>query len=293
MTDAEVVEQIARQHLSPDVADRWLALCRPAIRLEELNGETVGETPAIATFGGLPRLPDDVEWPTWPGQGPLTYLGEIDLDAVARSGLDPGVRLPTTGRLLAFYFDGSVELFRDANTGEHVKTVGYFEPGSTRAGARLLHLPADDCAVRTAPLPDWGYPERRFFGRQILSTPDLEQPVLFDTFAEGEDLTAFYQTHPVNADAFREALRERNQAPWHQLGGWAMPVQGPVEFEAVWAEGIEPGDPRTNDLARAWRPVLQIDSDEDFLWGDVGTLYWMQRERGEGGLDIEFTWQCC
>jgi hypothetical protein len=50
----------------------------------------------------------------------------------------------------------------------------------------------------------------------------------------GEDLRAFLG-HPVNDEAFAEALSERVAGPRHQVGGYPVTVQGPVEEEVAMA----------------------------------------------------------
>jgi uncharacterized protein YwqG len=106
--------------------------------------------------------------------------------------------------------------------------------------------------------------------------------------------------HPVNADDFLEALHERHTGPVHQVGGYAEPVQGPVEHEVADAalnNMVPYGDPRLDAEARRWELLLQVDSDDDLdmMWGDVGTLYWMARPEDLANNDlanISFTWQC-
>jgi hypothetical protein len=281
--DRAVVTSIAEAHLPPDVSDRWLALLRPAARLVPA---APGE-PVVARWGGSPDLPAGTPWPEWEGRGPLSYLGEVDLTAVTAFELD--IELPPEGRLLFFYFDGSVD--------DGAEVVGCWNPESL-AGARVLAVPSTVPATRVS-APDGAqvYTERFLAGRLVMTYPGSEHPDLAaESLAPDGDRRALLD-HPVNADAFTDELFERFDGPAHQLGGYADALQGPVEWEV--AEGVLPGlssaDPRLAEEAARWELLLQIDSDDDMEWGDGGCLYWLARpsDLAAGDLGrISFTWQC-
>lgn len=282
-SDREVVEALAAQNLPDGVRERWLALLRPAVRLVPAAGGA-----PVARLGGLPVLPDDVPWPAWEGKGPLAYVGEVDCAALAGFELD--LALPASGRLLFFYFDGRQD---DGGT-----TVGYWEP-DTRDGYRALHLPDGGGSPRQPPADELLFPEAAFAGLAVVSAPGWEHPDLRAEFLHpGEEHHSFME-HPVNADDFAEALNERHSGPNHQIGGYADLVQGPIEAEvAQFALGNVPwDDPRLEAEQARWRPLLQVDSDDDLdmMWGDVGVLYWAVRpdDLAAGDLTrIGFTWQC-
>jgi uncharacterized protein YwqG len=72
-------------------------------------------------------------------------------------------------------------------------------------------------------------------------------------------------------------------------------------MEAAW--GVLGGDVATIDPAEAaveaarWRPLFQMDSDDDLdaMWGDAGMLYWLARPEDLNAGDLTratFTWQC-
>jgi hypothetical protein len=76
----------------------------------------------------------------------------------------------------------------------------------------------------------------------MVTFPGFEHPDLQAAFrAPGEDLRSFLR-HPVNDEAFRQALTDRRPGPCHQVGGYAAPVQGPVEYMLHLAMRIT-GDP--------------------------------------------------
>ena len=283
--DLAVVASLARRFLPEDVRDRWLALARPAIQLVP----TPAASGWVARLGGLPQLPQLYAWPEWPGHGPLSYVGEIDCGQVQGFSLD--MRLPAAGRLLFFYFDGSYD--------EYASTVGYWDRSSAPGAQAVFVQGADGGSEREAPTGVTVYEVARFVGRSVVTFPGWEHPDLRAEFmAPGEDLRAFMD-HPVCDDAFLEALHERHTGPLHQIGGYANPVQGPVEAEI--AQGVLGKVPWDSEAALTeaarWELLLQIDTDDSLsmMWGDCGMLYWLARPDDLAANDlsqINFTWQC-
>lgn len=262
------LSHLAHAHLDPTTAERWLGLLRPAVQLRAAGP---GQ-PVLARLGGVPDLPPDVAWPEWPGQGPLSFVVEVDLTALAGAGLDTGLVLPTEGRLLGFYFDDP----------EGTGTIVYSGDPETLPGSRLLHV------IGTGPASD---PAVELTGEQVLTWPGLEHQVLEEhDLGELDDLD----------EALVEILeRELGPDVWgHQLGGWAHQVQGDVELEAAEVRlGAARYDQAHHAEAARWRPLVQVDSDDaaGTSWGDAGCLYWLARSDGTSAVRIEdtaFTWQC-
>jgi len=289
--DFKTLTNIARAHLDADIADRWLAMLKPAIRLVSAND--AGSV--VARLGGRPVIPAGFEWPVWEGSGPLSFIGEVDLDALAGADLDPGIELPPRGRLLAFYFDGSYNNF-DSVVGTWAR--------ETLAGARLIHVTEPRTSGHPAAAPEGvdEYGEQSFSGRQIVTHPGWEHHLLRAEFgAEDWDFQT-WRAHPIQGKAFNEALfaLDEGDSPRHQIGGWADPAQGPVELEAAQAaiaEDIPFGSPTQIAEATAWHLLLQVDSDDDsqMMWGDVGSLYWLRRDSDLAVSElgqVSFTWQC-
>ena len=242
----------------------------------------------------MPSTPEGFSWPVWEGHGPLTFVAEVDLVALASAGLDPGIPLPAHGRLLAFYYDGSYRDDVDA-------VVGTWDP-ETLAGARLVHVETgpDDRAA----LPPEGVrvlPEQLLAGRQSVTFPTFEHPVLERAFRARGLSDQRWMSHPVNDDDFLEALHsllDRDE-PGHQLGGWADHIQGPVEDEVAQAvlggEQAKLGSEAHAAEAERWTLLLQVGSEAelDAMWGDLGALYWLARRDRLPQLDeVSFTWQC-
>ncbi len=282
------LDELARQHLKSDVATRWLNLTRPAVRFV-----TAGEDDAIMRLGGRPLAPAGFSWPVWEGHGPLSYVAGLDLRAVASTGLEHHLSLPPTGWLHFFYFDGSYDNFESV--------VGSWDPASL-AGARVIHVPDDDGPLVQVAPPEGvlEFSSRELAGRQILTFPGWEHPVLRREFQPPAADHRRWMSHPVNSEAFADALAGLYpDGPRHQLGGWADPVQGPVEFEAAEAAGAPVDEEGATEEAAAlrWQLLLQIDSDDDaeMMWGDCGMLYWMTHaDEGQPTTTerTSFTWQC-
>jgi hypothetical protein len=286
IADRERVGEIADRHLPADTAARWLRLLRPAAALR-LAGPGA---PVAAVLGGEPGLPDSAEWPVWEDHGPLSFIAAIDCAALAAVPLD--IALPGAGTLLFFYFDGQYD------NGQ--ATVGSWEP-ATLAGARVLHVgPGEAASARAFPAGINGYQRVELTAEPVMSFPQFEHPDLHAAFKDpGADLRAFLN-HPVNNDAFLKALRARHAGPCHQVGGYATPVQGPVEYEVAVAApggGIRGDDQHVQAEQARWTLLAQIDSDgrAGMMWGDCGALYWLSRREDLTGSRLgptSFTWQC-
>ena len=283
--DQSYLHRLAHAHLPPEIADRWLALLRPAIRLQKAAaGELV-----LARLGGRPYLPEGVDWPVWEERGPMAYVGEIDLQAVAHSGLEFHGRLPDRGRLLFFHFDGWYGL---QDTPENYLDANPFEgPGTD--GARLLHVAEarQDCVERPAPEGVNEENLREQAGRQITTFPNRWEP------RHGAEFSALGWEHPVNADPFDEALFQMTGPTHTQIGGWAHPERTPVEYAVAhrtFSDGrgiyLNPHtcefDPDILAEADHWSLLLQVDL-------DPFTLYWLNRRGGQEPLDtVSFDYQC-
>jgi hypothetical protein len=105
--------------------------------------------------------------------------------------------------------------------------------------------------------------------------------------SEGRDGWPGGPLPPLPAGAF-DALREVDPGPLHQIGGTAAVVQEPemaLQCELVRrGHYLGSGWPTVDDAvvsARAWRLVLQLDSDPDggWMWGDGGRIYVWMREQ--------------
>ena len=73
-----------------------------------------------------------------------------------------------------------------------------------------------------------------------MTAPGWEDRDLRDAFIDpGQDPRSF-RNHPVTPGDFNELPYERHTGPRHQVGGYAQPVQGPVEYESPKPPSIGP-----------------------------------------------------
>ncbi|MGW0909586.1 YwqG family protein [Streptomyces sp. NPDC002853] len=233
--------------------------------------------------------PADVEWPSWQGHGPLSFVASLDCGALPVAELD--IDLPSEGTLSFFYFDGQLD------DGDAQVLV---EDRESWAGARVLYTSPDETAAeRAAPQGLQTYPQVLLAARPGLTAAEPWHPQVRDAFAPGAPLGHRYD-HPVCAQEFLEAVWEFDVAAGHQIGGHAHAVQNPVEIEvaeAVLGEAAAGDALALGEEAGNWVLLAQFDSDDDaaMMWGDAGTLYWLIRptDLTERRFDrAMFTWQC-
>lgn len=279
--------QAGRTYFSAQDAETWIGLLRPAFHLRALDsGDSVA-----AYLGGEPLLPKDVEWPVWEGHGPLSFVGAVDCGEVPAGELD--IPLPESGQLLFFYFDGLGD-----------SAVTYTDPQSVANGTRVIYVPADaEIAPRSAPEGAAPYPRLLLAGKVIATAPDNENAALLAAFGDPNDPAGYcdFPTTDPNGTGFWEAMTayRRDHLPHHQVGGYALPVQGAVEREGALA--VQPGEDEpavaaSRQLAAQLVLLAQIDSDSrsGMNWSDAGRLYWMitRDDLAAGRFDkATFTWQ--
>ncbi|MGW5235219.1 YwqG family protein [Streptomyces nodosus] len=281
----DALRALASQHLSPELAEKWVGLLRPGVRLEVSAGPDDG----VGRLGGLPSLPVDTEWPEWDGHGPLSFVASIDCARLPTDALD--IDLPDTGTLLFFYFDGQ------SDDGEALVLA---EDRESRPGARVLYVAADEkAAERGTPAGLKPYPVAPLTAREEMTATEPWHPLMRDAFAPGAPLGNRYD-HPVCSPEFLDALWEFDHEVGHQIGGHAHSVQNPVEIEiaeAVLDGEVSWGDARLSEEAGRWVLLAQFDSEvaADMMWGDAGALYWLIRPEDLAERRFEramFTWQC-
>ncbi|MEU8686331.1 YwqG family protein [Streptomyces sp. NPDC048611] len=276
---ADALHTLAREHLPHEIAERWIGLLRPGLRLEK----AAEADRVVGQLGGLPELPENEEWPIWEGHGPLSFVASLDCAALPSAALD--IVLPTDGTLAFFYFDGQLD--------DGCAVVAPHEPDSW-AGARVLYLPAGvRVTERTAPEALRPYPEVALTARVETTAPYSLHPAVYREFAPMPD------DHPVWDEEFEEALWDHFEGAEHRIGGHAHPVQDEVESEvARGALGSPPwDDPRIEEEALRWVLLAQFDTDDDadMMWGDCGALYWLIRPEDLARRRFDramFTWQC-
>jgi uncharacterized protein YwqG len=281
--------------LDPDLARTWASFARPNIRVV-VDDEAAHDTalPGATKFGGAPDLPVGTVWPERPAYAytkgnrtiaddpvwrpaPLTFIAQINLAEIARLGCD--LPLPAEG-LLAFFYDAETQPWG-------------FDPADG-VGTRVLYTPAGTSTERLTPPGDGP-------ARTLVAT--LEPGEGLPDWAWLTDRIG--RTHQ---DIARE-LEKLNDAAYaemaygeHAFGGWPALIQNPLELECQLAShGVYVGgaegyqDERAEALtpgAVDWRLLLQIDSSDalEWMWGDVGRLYFMCREQDIAAHQFNRAW---
>lgn len=266
MTD-EQYSRLAAEHLPDDLAERWTALLRPCARLRRAEtGERV-----VAVLGGTPELQAGAGWPEWPGRGPLSFVASVRCAALPRDGL--AEEFPGDGTLLFFYFDGQVdeEVFVPVDDPE------------TRAGAQVRYIPQNTpVAPAETPSALEAYPRVELAADTERSAPDVWLPQARRALLGDTRPWPHPRDTPAGLRAFVRAFGRLRTRIDHRIGGHAVPVQGPVEYEiahavsgGMYAWGDEPLDRE----AERWVLLAQFGSDSaaGMTWGDEGALYWLIR----------------
>lgn len=239
MTDNLV--DIGRSLLPAPIADRWLSLLRPGIRLKHATEAD----PVVGWLGGDPALPPEEPWPTDETGAPLHHLMSLDLAILLRIDFD----LPAEG-LLEFFCDG---------------------PSGSRG--RVRYFPSASAPVPRAAPAGIGRPFTRVDLTSVieLTSPDYDHSYLHAIEADlGDD-----DIGVLDNDAFWE-LVDKTPIPSHRVGGYGRDIQYAADYSpsSTPVEVPGPDGPRADTTL----PLLlaQIDTDDaaGIGWGDVGTSLW-------------------
>lgn len=261
-----------------DLARAWSSFARTSIELIPEDVRSVDDTALRASkLSGAPDLPIGAAWPSSAQTSkPLAFIAQINLRDVASIGCD--LPIPHEGHLLFFYDEEEQPWGFDPRQagGWRVMFVGANAAISRQQGnanhsprVRLLRLsPSEN-------LPPW-----EWLREKIANESWYDRDVFFEAIEKVELYGAYN----------------------HQFGGWANPIQGPMELECAMASsGISAGgpegyqDPRVSGLrlrADAWKLLLQIASDDEigWMWGDCGMLYFHCREEDVAEGQFEHAW---
>lgn len=247
------------------------------------------EAPAVplggSRIGGGPDVPPDFDWPTHKGRT-LDFLLQVNLTDL--QGLECSPALPAHGTL-AFFYD-----IQEQPWG--------FDPGD-RSGHRVYWFEGVDLHRRDAPDVETAVPPSALTFRQALSLPHPYSQ-------RGDDLLKLLSTEggEVDEDAYQALVDavagvDVDDGPGgqhHAIGGYSYNLQGDMQLEAqLVSHGIHCGDlsayedPRRAALdagTQDWMLLIQVDSDDDLMWGDSGVLYCWIRGEDLKASDFSRTW---
>jgi hypothetical protein len=270
--NASRLEDIARRHLPPEMAEQWISLLRPGIRLSH-----AGEgDPVVGHLGGDPPLSPDEPWPEVDGR-PLNHLLTLELAVLPRIDLD----LPERGRL-SFYCEGSSgESGLVRYQSEETTPPPRPTPAEISSHA-LTHV--DVTAALFATAPDGGHS----YLNHLVEDEPAEGTPEYEAYLEREE--------PIEAYGFRDEVASA-EIPTHLIGGYGMDVQYTADYAPVSTPMTVPGP--EGPIVDTELPVMlaQIDTDHaaGIGWGDMGTSLWVidRADLAARRFDaVRFHWNC-
>ena len=237
--------------VSSHIRGRMTRMARPTLLL------TPTKQRSFSKMGGQPELPKGQAWPCG-DKVSLSFLAQIDLAEVRAAGGPDW--LPEDGRLYAFYDDarlGFADLVRVIYTHEPAGEPAHY-PAGVASKLRFTERYVAFLKLRSVPSLDW-------LG---IDVRELDDDV-------GVDELAALPNEP-----YGDELQ-------HRIGGYPSEIQ--EEQMALTCERIRRGrspyededpSPAIKRASKAWRLLLQIDSDPGLKmnWGDGGMLYVFIRE---------------
>jgi len=252
-------------------------------RIGYSRGDDAAAAVGASRIGGGPDVPSGFEWPTHNGRV-LDFMLQVNLADL--QGLVSDLELPGQG-VMAFFYDvqGQPWGFDPAHVGGH--RVYLFE------NQDLHRLPVPDAAMELPPS------SLAFHQAWSLPQPySMESEALLGVLAaSGSEVDEDSYEGLVDAVSDHGAPIAGQR---HVLGGYPSSIQGDMKLEAqLVSHGICCGHPEGyEDRRRAeleegahdWRLLLQMDSDDDAMWGDSGILYWWIRRQDLAARDVSRTW---
>jgi uncharacterized protein YwqG len=264
-----------------EIGEQLIADARQAIAIERTDIDN--EAPRLSSkFGGSPDLPPSMPWPTFQGR-PLAFLAQINLSEVPRPESEPA--LPSKG-LLSFFYD-----FAEQPWG--------FDPKDKGAALVLYH--ADTNLLQPTKPPAGAYADPDSGYDQPFPTSTMNFSIV-TTYPEPGN--ALYEHEDADAliDLFGTLHEGQGEDhPRHQLLGLPLVVQNPMDEQCqLVSNGVYcGGELSQSDMQRAeelaqgvadWTLLFQMDSDANWMWGDMGLLYFWIRRQDLAAEDFSKAW---
>ncbi len=270
----ENLRELTREHLPASLADQFVDLARPAVRLRHADGATG------SWLGGNPMVAPGTAWPHW-NDVPLSLLLVLNVEDIR--ALKTDAPLPEVG-ILNFFYEAAEQ------------QAWGFDPAH-RDGWRVIWADPNDAESVAAPDGATRFERQCVTPEQILTIPDWEDgPLVHPASAPRPRRWPWTRQDKTPDDTwdrytrFAEAWEESvglQEVPYHQVGGWPRLQQSSIWREChLSSQGVYLGS-GTPDLAEHqltggeedWRLLLQLDTDDalGWMWGDLGTLFYAAR----------------
>lgn len=203
-------------------------------------------------------------------------------------------RLLPSGGLLAFFYE-----LEEQPWGYDPKNLSFFKVSYFPEGTELFSTARPEHRLNSPPLSEMGVElwaalslpthGSRAWGRL---SKQITKPGIALNFSAFDELS----------QAVFRAAAPTPVGPRHKLGGHSDNIQNDMQLEAqlvmnglYCGDASGYGDPRRPALEKTcenWLLLLQINSDEtvNFMWGDLGMLYFWVQESDRVRRDFSRTW---
>ncbi|HET6428967.1 MAG TPA: YwqG family protein [Phycisphaerae bacterium] len=262
-TNRQSLCDLLARHFAPETAEAVSRTILPSIRILPAPPPYEGFPLGRSRIGGEPDMPPGHPWPRRQGR-PLSFLAQINCAELPDpDGASP---LPRDGLLLVFY---------DAD-----QQPWGFDPAD-RDGWKVIYHEGDPARLTRTPAPEELGEEARFQPAKVRFRAEFTLPpaecLAVDALSLGSDATD-------RLLMLRTDVEEADTDPAARLLGHPDPIQsGQMQLDCQLAShGLYCGDPtgyedpRAAELAKGageWMLLLQLDTRDDMVWGDMGRLY--------------------
>ena len=257
--------------------DAMAPLAKNSIQITLEEQEDDEDIPVgTSKFGGLPDLPDGMEWfRTAETDIPMSFVGQVNFSEAAVYDLEH--KLPESGMLYFFYDCSPDGMPWGFNPEDSDGWKVFFYDGDLSTLSRC-EAPEDLEEDENGTIFDTA----RMCFEAVMELPSPESDLTNNLNLPEDDETQ---------DAYWEWLDEIADEMCNKLLGHADPVQSGMELECEYVtHKINCGTPDGYKIAKSrgldrnasrWNLLMQVDSNEDIgmMWGDMGRLYlWITNE---------------
>ncbi len=272
---------------------KLMAIARKEIRIT--TGKPDAPLAATASrVGGKPAVPQDFEWPYFADAAegktdplPLAFMAQINLKDVAK--LDEENLLPKTG-ILSFFYE--------------LESMTWGFRATDRGSARVYYFP-DEAALTVAELPDALAEENRIpeLAVQFESQISLPGPAEYDEYiTDGEDEDYDWDEYEKCRRECGYVDEEWREGEHFKMFGYPDVIQDTMEEKCegttapfLREEGASDDEDAVRERAKDWTLLLQMSTisdgeDYEFMFGDVGNIYFWIRKEDLRDLKFENIW---